>query len=218
MVEINEAVSKLNLADLSIDEFTFPSGAYQDDNNDGLDAFLKGAGVDNDNILSSIHLANAADLKPSTDRIGKGSGVSTRLIRKVKYPWMWIFNKLSSSKSEPVDGVKIISKFLPTFYIIPNPSITPVLPFIRRHMIRLKNGPHVIALKDIMGCQDSRNWYEGQKKTFKQDMPQLKYTKEIIEELDKLSEQCFGQSLRAHWDSCIMKAEEELKFQLMVRQ
>ncbi len=166
--------------------------------------------------ISNNHLTNSVTLKPYKDRIGQGSGFKMKSLRKVKYPWMWTYHRLA--KPSPVDGVKVMSKYLPTFYVIPEKSVPAVLPYIKKHMIKLEDGTNLVSLKDIKGCLDSRKWYMGQKQSFKKDIEQLKYTKEIIEELDNMSEEEFGRNLRVHWDSCIMKAEDEMKFQMMIRQ
>ncbi len=164
--------------------------------------------------LTDLIALRAAD-KAKPRRIGKGSPISTRVYRQIKYPWAWLLNRFLPNK--PVDRVKVMSRYLPAFYVIPKNREDEVLPYVKRHVIQLKSGSKLIALRDIKGCRDSRRWYEGKKQTFESELVLLKYTKELIEELDVMSDKVFGRNLKQYWDSCILRAEEEIDFQKRVR-
>ncbi len=160
--------------------------------------------------------SNTINFCTASQRIGKGSKLMTKMLRKVKYPWVWIFNRLT--RPGPVSAVKVMSRYLPTFYLIPKEKEGEVLPYTKRHIVKLHSGRTLISRRDITRCGDSQKWYQDNKQNLEKDLVKLKYSKELIEELDKISDHQFGRCLKFHWDSCVIKGQEEIKFQNLVRE
>ena len=157
-------------------------------------------------ILPKIKLKN---------RKGTGAGIGTKSYRAAMYPILWIYNK--AVKSKPVDSVKIMNKHLPEFYIIPKNRETEILPYVRKHVLTLKDGKKVVALKDMQNCRDSRSWFAKQKSTLEKDLTLMKYSRELIEEMDVKSDSEFGRFLKHQWDSAITRGQEEIVFQQKIR-
>ncbi len=156
-----------------------------------------------------------ASLPSKVARKGRGSSILTKSYRKVQYPWLWLYNKLVGYGS--IDDVKIMSKYLPTFFIIPRESEPYVLPHTKMHVVTMKSGRKLVALKDMQSCKDSRRWYKKQKKEVHKDLVEMRYTRGTIEELDELSEKQFGRYLKHQWDSGIKKAADAIRHQQKIR-
>jgi hypothetical protein len=107
---------------------------------------------------------------------------------------------------------------LPLFFVIPRQTEADVMPWVKKHVVHLKDGRRVIAEVDMMNCRDSRAWYKKKgKKVVARYLVVMKYTKEIIDELDAESPLLFGRYLKAEWDSGLLRAAEEIKYQKSVR-
>ena len=145
----------------------------------------------------------------------KGSNQATHMVRQIKYPFAWAYNKVVGYGS--VDEFKILFQYLPKFYVIPKESQQDILPMVKKHAFLLQDGRVLISRQDMSECRDSRKWYNKQRTQIKEHLLALRFNKEVYHEIDSLSEKEFGRYLKQLWESGKLKADEEISFQKKIR-
>ncbi len=148
------------------------------------------------------------------------SKLGQRVARNVKFPFAWTFHRAVGL--EPIDKIKILATHLPVLYKVPEEEKKFVIHFAKKHLFHLTDGTMVVSEADLASCKDSRSWFKRERKNLaaKEMVPcllPLEYTKENIRELDALSHDVFGRSLRKHWDIGKARAYEHLQYEKKIR-
>jgi len=164
---------------------------------------------------ASVKEKNKSGPPNARKRIGKGSNATVKAYRNISFPFMFAYNRLVGL--DQVNETSVYARHLPAFFIIPKEREREVMPYTRKHVLRLDDGKLVVAVKDLKNCRDSRNWYARQHAKLDKDLALLKFTDEIIRELDEKSTRQFGRYLLHTWDSGMQKGHEEILFQRKVR-
>ena len=180
-------------------------------------------------ILPPVIMKTLFRLAPSSEQVlqdpdpeppAQGSSLGMSFRRWVKFPFSWLYHKTFGYP--PIRNVEVLSKFLPIFYRISDEFRHDALPYVKSHAIYLNDDDDqevLVAEADLKHCRDSKHWFVRNRSRLieKKRLTVVRYSEQIISELDEISETQFGRFLRHKWDSGKLKAFEEIQYQKRVR-
>jgi hypothetical protein len=134
-----------------------------------------------------------------------------------KFPVSWLYHKAFGHN--PVNELRILSRYLPIFYQVPNQFHEEILPYVRSHAINLPGENRLLVAEvDLKNCRDSKVWFQKNRNSLIQrKLLTMPYSENLITELDKAAEAQFGRFLQHEWDSGKLQAYEEIQYQRRVR-